>query len=299
MPGDGPGWSAIVQEWNQPDMPDSPARPGPPLPPGLIDTPKPTPTERTAPRGPYGLPFPRPSVNPPRRNRPEAPRQDILVPQPPEEPVGAGETPGRPDPVRPPSPLAQATDTTTTGIVRIALVVALVIGALWADRGRHEPVAGYGVIPQPGATAEAIPLAALAVGAQAPNFRLPGADGEIVELAGLRGQPTVLHFWTTWCLTCADDLPVMQDLAERSDDVQVLGIDVGEPAGRVSAAADRHGVTYPMALDRDESVARAFGVVDYPATILVGADGVITSIQAGPVTSDALREQVDALVGGQ
>lgn len=224
-----------VQEWNQPDMPDSTARPGPPAP----DR-----TDRTPPRGPYGLPFPRPSVNPPRRNRPEAPRQAVLVPQSSGEPAASHEAPERrPGPVPTSTAPTLAASDDLPGIVRIAFVIALVIGSLWADRGQPEPVAGYGAIPQPGA-AEAVPLSVLVV----------GAEGEVVQLASLRGAPTVLHFWTTWLLSRAADVSAMHYLSERYDDVHGLGID---------------------------------------------ADGTIASIQAGAVSTDTIREQVDALVAGQ
>lgn len=185
-------------------------------------------------------------------------------------------------------------------IVLITLVILLVTGALWADRGRHDPVAGYGVIPQPGAMSVAALESGLDAGDPAPNFRLLGADGDVVELSSLQGQPVLLHFWTTWCLECAVDLPMMQELSGRyGEDLQVIGIDIGEPAGRVDAAAKRHGARYPMLLDRDELVARAYGVSTYPATFVIDAEGVIVSTQAGAVTIEEVRNQVEPLGIGQ
>jgi len=184
-------------------------------------------------------------------------------------------------------------------IVLVALVTLLVTGALWADRGRHDPVAGYGVIPQPGAMSVAALESGLDVGNLAPNFRLLDVDGEIVELSDLRGQPVLVHFWTTWCLDCAVDLPMMQELTvQYGDGLHVIGIDVGETAGRVDAAAERHGARYPMLLDRDEEVSRAYGVTTYPATVVIDPEGVVVSIQAGTATSDEVRNQVEAVIGG-
>jgi peroxiredoxin len=184
-------------------------------------------------------------------------------------------------------------------IVLVALVTLLVTGALWADRDRHDPVAGYGVIPQPGAMSVAALESGLDVGNLAPNFRLLGVDGEIVELSSLRGRPVLVHFWTTWCLDCAVSLPMMQELSGRyGDGLHVLGIDVGESASRVETAAERHGAGYPMLLDRDESVAGSYGVTTYPATVVIDPEGVVVSIQAGTATSDEVRNQVEAVIGG-
>lgn len=182
-------------------------------------------------------------------------------------------------------------------IVLVALVILLVTGALWADRGRHHPVAGYGVIPQPG-EASAVLESGLDAGDPALNFRLLDTDGEIVELSSLRGRPALIHFWTTWCLDCAVDLPVLQELAvQYGEGIEVIGIAVGEPAGRIEAAAGRHGARYRMLLDRDEEVSRAYGVTTYPVTYVIDADGVIVGIQVGPVAADELRNQVETVIG--
>lgn len=184
-------------------------------------------------------------------------------------------------------------------IVSVMLVTVLVVVTLALDRGRHAPVAGYGPIPQPGATGPAAG-SGLAIGDPAPNFLLLDTDDDIVELAGLRGQSVVLNFWTTWCLACPADLAVLQDLSAQADDgLHVIGIDAAEPAGRVQAATERHGVDYRMLLDRDGSVAAAYGVTGYPVTVLVDAEGVIQRIEDGPVNIDALRSAIDALAAGQ
>jgi peroxiredoxin len=184
-------------------------------------------------------------------------------------------------------------------VALIAVVIALVASAFWLDRNRPAPVAGYGPILQPGGVT-VVTGSGLAVGELAPDFRLRTTDGEIVELSSLRGQPVVLHFWTTWCLDCAADLPALQELAgAEGDGVTVLGIDVGEPAGRVQDAAARHGAGYPMLLDRDEAVAAAYGATAYPATVLVDASGVVQAIHQGPISPDELRSQVDDLGAGQ
>jgi len=184
-------------------------------------------------------------------------------------------------------------------IVLTVLVAGLVAGAVWLDRDRHAPVAGYGPIPQPGATL-ATPGSSLAIGEPAPNFRLLDTEGNVVELSRRRGRPVLIHFWTTWCLDCAVDLPVLQDLSGHYGDyLQVLGIGVGEPAGRVEAAAGRHGANYTMLLDRDGSVAAAYGVTAYPVTVVIDAGGVVRAIHEGPVDIGGLQGQIEALGAGQ
>lgn len=180
----------------------------------------------------------------------------------------------------------------------IALLIALVTGALLLDHGRHEPVAGFGIIPQPGAAGIPASPSALAGGDPAPNFRLRNTEGDIVELTGLRGQPVLIHFWTTWCLECAVEIPTLRRHAEaHAGNLHVVGIDVGESAGRVEQAANALDATYPMLLDREMEVARYYGVQDYPATVTIDANGTIVSIEFGPVSAGDLDARVNALLG--
>ncbi len=181
-------------------------------------------------------------------------------------------------------------------IVSLAAVLALLIGAIWLDRDNHQPVAGFGMIATPGTTNGLV--RAPEEGEPAPNFRLRTSEGGVVELASLQGEVVVLHFWTTWCFECRAELESLQALTGQ-DGVTVLGIDAGERASRVNAAADDFGLTYTQLLDVDREVSQAYGAWSYPATVVIGADGVVQTVAHGPMPPDALEEAVDiALAGG-
>jgi peroxiredoxin len=142
----------------------------------------------------------------------------------------------------------------------------------------------------PGIPPGPIPAVTLAPGDQAPNFRLKPLDGNAVELAGLRGTPVVLHFWTTWCIACAADMPGLAQLADDlGNDVHVLGINVGESASRAEMAASTAGAAYPILRDADEEVAHHYGFWDYPATVVIDANGRIVAIHDGQVSADQIR----------
>lgn len=179
-----------------------------------------------------------------------------------------------------------------TRVGMIVLVAVLALGAIWADRDLHDPVAGYGIIPQPDATSVPAPESGWQAGDLAPNFRLLSSDGNVVELADLRGTPVVLHFWTTWCLECASQMPTLQHHAD-DEGVRMFGIDVGETPGRVNEAASRNHATYEMLLDRDQEVAHYYGAWTYPVTIVIDANGVISAFLTGQVSADELQRQID------
>ncbi|MGI8964435.1 MAG: redoxin domain-containing protein [Thermomicrobiales bacterium] len=286
-------------------MSDPPVRHGPPAPPGIADN------------QPEGANPVAPDVDPSPRSdavityRPAQARRD---PQP--SPTTAGprseartnvarSSPGpprEPTPASATSPAASPTaraefplDLNRLGV--IGLVVALALAAIWLDRGQHDPVAGLGIVPQPGVSEPPPPLTSLAAGDPAPNFRLRTSDGDIVELADLRGQPVLIHFWTTWCLVCTGEFSSFQEAATaHAGNLSIVGVNVGESAGRVNAAADANGAGYLMLLDRDLEVSRHYGVEDYPATILIDATGAIASIDLGALSAADLKSRLDAVL---
>ncbi len=253
-------------------MSNSPARLGPQIPPSLAKTPVADETS-AQPRGAA-------RQSAPARPGPPAPRSQVRKPV--------------IDTRRPPARRRSATLLDPGRLGVIALVIALVVVAIWLDRDRNDPVAGYGIVPQPGTSEVATLQSALAVGDLAPNFRLRTTDGEVVELADFRGQAVVVQFWTTWCIECASEVPTLQQLSDGyADRAQVLGVDIGEGSGRVERAADEHGAQYPMLLDADEEVSRHYGAFDLPTTIVIDADGVISSIESGAMTAENLQNRLD------
>ena len=53
------------------------------------------------------------------------------------------------------------------------------------------------------------------IGKPMPEFTLPLLDREdvIVDSASLIGEPLLVNFWASWCVTCRVEHPVIEDLA--------------------------------------------------------------------------------------
>ncbi len=126
-----------------------------------------------------------------------------------------------------------------------------------------------------------------------PDLTLPClGDGPDVRLAGLRGEPTVINLWASWCAPCRDEMPLLADLAGTGK-VRMLGIAVQDDPGpslSLLADVDAH---YASAQDYTGVTKAALRWVGLPMTIFVDADGVVTHVERGQITS---AEQLDALV---
>lgn len=131
-------------------------------------------------------------------------------------------------------------------------------------------------------------------GDRAPNFRLTDLDGNDRTLAAelTAGRPVVLNVFATWCASCRDEMPVLA--AAHGRDATVLGIDLRESVERVRPLVAETGVGYPILLDRDGEVARAFNVIVLPTTCVLAADGTVRRLIVGPVTRESLAEGIAA-----
>jgi len=99
-------------------------------------------------------------------------------------------------------------------------------------------------------------------------------QGQIWTTASLKGRAVVLNFWATWCAPCKEELPSLQTLHEISaGNPVVIGVNVREPAVRVSRYMKSTGLDFPVVLDAQGALAQRWGVTVFPTTVLIGADG--------------------------
>ena len=98
----------------------------------------------------------------------------------------------------------------------------------------------------------------------------------------LRGKVVLVNFWTYSCINCLRMLLHVREWAEKYKDhgLVVIGVQTPEFAfekdvASVSKALTSLGVSYPVAIDNDFAIWRAFDNVAWPALYFIGADGRI------------------------
>ncbi|MGW0250953.1 TlpA family protein disulfide reductase [Nocardia goodfellowii] len=127
------------------------------------------------------------------------------------------------------------------------------------------------------------------------------ADGEPVDLAAaLAGKPALLNLWAYWCGPCRQELPDLQQYAQRAGDaITVLTVHSDpQAATALSLLTDLH-VTLPGVLDPEAGVRAAVGApAVLPVSVLVRADGSIAEVVVRRFTSvDDIADTVAAKLG--
>ena len=152
----------------------------------------------------------------------------------------------------------------------------------------------------------------------APSFTLPQlADPDkTFSPADMKGKVWLLNVWSSWCVSCRAEHPVLVDFARQSK-LPIVGLSYKEvrgdseiDAGKLSPDAElkltrqrsnvwlaRRGDPYSLvALDLDGRVGIDYGVYGVPETYVIDKGGMIRMKHTGPITPESLKTQILPLV---
>jgi len=131
----------------------------------------------------------------------------------------------------------------------------------------------------------------------APEFELALFDGSTVRMADLRGRGLVVNFWSSWCVPCQREMPLLARLAKEYDgqSVSFVGVAVWDLKSDAQTFLNRYSPGYPAGLDERGTIAIDFGVGGLPETFFVRPDGTLTRRWIGEVSETQLRRFVEEI----
>ncbi|MGD0133598.1 MAG: cytochrome c biogenesis protein DipZ [Bryobacteraceae bacterium] len=153
-------------------------------------------------------------------------------------------------------------------------------------------------------------MSASATGAAAGPQKLPDLSGAVAWLNSpplnrdqLKGHVVLIDFWTYSCINCLRSIPYVRAWADRYKDsgLVVIGVHTPEFAfekdlDNVKRAVAEFKITYPVALDDDYKIWKAFNNSYWPADYLIDATGKIRHHHFGEGKYDETEEQIQELL---
>ena len=119
--------------------------------------------------------------------------------------------------------------------------------------------------------------AAPEIGKAAPELVVTALNGEVFDLAKLKGKVVLVSYWATWCAPCKKDMPKLDAFYRRyhGRDLEIIGISVDRAADLPKVRKVVASLSYPVALLKD-ATDNGFGAPDgVPITWIIDADGKV------------------------
>jgi len=152
----------------------------------------------------------------------------------------------------------------------------------------------------------------LEIGQTVPTWTLPLVDGGQFDLASLRGRPTIVYVWATWCgPTCSggdpasDPLVAMdQAFSEHGEELGVVTLALPDQPKPVRAAIDAAGLSVPTVVASDpretELPSKLWrSLQGVPVLVVIDASGRLSGFYFGDLQAEDIRQVVDAVLGGK
>jgi cytochrome c biogenesis protein CcmG/thiol:disulfide interchange protein DsbE len=115
-------------------------------------------------------------------------------------------------------------------------------------------------------------------------------NSEPLSLDKLKGKVVVLDFWATWCGPCIRSIPKTNELMEKwGDKLVIIGICHPRGSDKMAAAAKKHGIKFPIAIDPQEKTDLSYMVNGYPDYFIIDQNGKL-------VVADCANDKVEAVV---
>jgi cytochrome c biogenesis protein CcmG, thiol:disulfide interchange protein DsbE len=150
----------------------------------------------------------------------------------------------------------------------------------------------------------------ISIGSKVPDFSLilfessPYKNANQIKLTSLRGKVVVVNFWASWCVTCADEAPAMEEAwryYQPGDKVVFLGVDYTDVDAKALEFLSKYEISYPNGPDLGTRITPIFNRnIAMPETYIVDQEGILRFKQIGPFQSVAeIRSAIDPLLSGR
>jgi cytochrome c biogenesis protein CcdA/thiol-disulfide isomerase/thioredoxin len=165
-------------------------------------------------------------------------------------------------------------------------------------------------VPQKKPGAMMMMMSSTAPGAKAGPQMMPELTGAVAWINSppltadqLKGHVVLVDFWTYSCINCLRSIPYVRAWAERYKDSGLIVIGVHTPefafekdADNVRRAVSELKITYPVPLDNDYKIWKAFNNSYWPADYMVDATGHIRFHHFGEGKYDETEQQIQTLL---
>lgn len=121
------------------------------------------------------------------------------------------------------------------------------------------------------------PAMAAEPGQIAPEFALPGQSGQVVRLSDYRDKVVYLYFWTSWCGTCVQAFPWLNEMQSKygAKGLQIIAVDLDVKAEDARNFLVENPANFLVAMDTKASTPAAYKIKALHTSLLVEPGGKV------------------------
>ena len=134
------------------------------------------------------------------------------------------------------------------------------------------------------------------------DYTFKTLDGKEVSLAEYKGKKIYVKFWASWCPICLAGLADINQLADMPPKDAVVLTVVAPGVNREKNLEDFKqwfsGLEYktlPVLVDNDGQFLKKLGIVGYPSSAFIDANGKVVRVQPGHVTNEDIVKTLETL----
>ena len=110
------------------------------------------------------------------------------------------------------------------------------------------------------------------------------------------GEPYLLNFWASWCVTCQAESRFLHGIA---DDVPIVGVALKDAPESASRWLNDFGSPYTLSyIDEEGKYAEQLGVQGAPETFLIDGEGNVRFHYQGLMQDTVWRQRVMPILNG-
>ena len=147
--------------------------------------------------------------------------------------------------------------------IKKVLVFALGTALLWA-------------VPGTGLSKDR-PFSVITMDKDAPPISLSKVDGGEFSLGDTQAKVIIINFWATWCKVCKKEMPSLDALDKKYDDIAVVMV-AGDSHKRVKKYLADKDYGFTVIIDQYGTAMKDYGVVAFPHTFIIKKGRVVGHI---------------------
>lgn len=117
----------------------------------------------------------------------------------------------------------------------------------------------------------------IVAGDTAPDFSIRTDSGRRITPSDFGGKVLVLNFWATWCASCVEEIPSLDQFQKRfaNSGVVVVAVSSDKSEKAYRRFLDRFRVSFQTARDPEADISGDYGTFKIPETYIIDRSGKV------------------------